>query len=162
QISGESIAITLKELPKVSSISTSMLLQERTITGVVTDAEGQPLGGVSVQLKDGAKGTVTNDEGVYHLAVSTDNSVLVFSYIGFASQEVEVNDQTKISVSLVSQSSNLDEIVVVGYGVQKKVSMTGAVASLTVDEKMTNRSVTNVSSALSGLLPGLAVNQNSG
>src|SRR5690606_22477327 len=80
----------------------------------------------------------------------------------FAQQEIEVLGQTKVSVVLVAQSSNLDEIVVVGYGVQKKVNMTGAVASLTVDEKMTNRAVTNVSSALSGLLPGLAVNQNSG
>ena len=162
QIRGESIVIMRKELPEVSTISTSTLLQERTVTGTVTDAEGQPLGGVSVQLKNSERGAVTDSGGVYHLVVPTDNSVLIFSYVGFASQEVEVNDQTKISVSLVAQSSNLDEIVVVGYGVQKKVSMTGAVASLTVDKKMTNRAVTNVSSALSGLLPGLAVNQNSG
>src|SRR5690606_6079576 len=94
--------------------------------------------------------------------VTSAGSVLIFSYIGYISKEVPVGTQRTINVNLESDSRGLEEVVVVGYGTQKKVNMTGAVSAVNIDEKIASRSLANVSSGLSGLIPGMAVTQSTG
>src|SRR5690606_30320120 len=117
--------------------------------------------GVSVLVKGTTKGTSTNEEGQFSIAANP-NDILVFSYVGFVSREIPYSNQNSLDIRLATDNTAMDEVVVVGYGTQKKISMTGAVSSVKIDEKITNRALSNVSSALSGLMPGLAVNQNSG
>ncbi|HWV32562.1 MAG TPA: TonB-dependent receptor [Dyadobacter sp.] len=133
-----------------------------TITGKVTDEKGAGLPGVNVIEKGTSNGTTTNPDGDYTITVAGGSSVLTFSFIGYVSQEVTVDNRSAISIQLLPEDKSLDEVVVVGYGTQKKVNMTGAVSAIQVDEKITNRSLANVSNGLQGLVPGLAVNQNSG
>jgi len=134
---------------------------QQTLTGKVTDEAGNPLPGVSVLVKGTTKGTSTNEEGQFSIAANP-NDILVFSYVGFVSREIPYSNQNSLDIRLATDNTAMDEVVVVGYGTQKKISMTGAVSSVKIDEKITNRALSNVSSALSGLMPGLAVNQNSG
>ncbi|WP_439559644.1 SusC/RagA family TonB-linked outer membrane protein [Dyadobacter sp.] len=133
-----------------------------TITGKVTDEKGAGLPGVNVIEKGTSNGTTTNPDGDYTITVAGASSVLTFSFIGYVSQEATVDNRTAISIQLAPEDKSLDEVVVVGYGTQKKVNVTGAVSAIQIDDKITNRSLSNVSSGLQGLVPGLAVNQNSG
>lgn len=131
-------------------------------TGKVIDDTGQPLPGVSVTVKGTSNGVTTNNEGSFTINVPSDTDTLVFSFIGFAQQEVAVAGRTVINVTLVSDTRVLSDVVVVGYGKQKKVNLVGAVSTVNVDEKFTSRSLPNVSSGLSGMVPGLAATQGSG
>lgn len=136
--------------------------QKITITGKVTDSEGEPLIGVNIQVKGTDIGTSTDFDGEYVLEDVDENAVLVFSYIGYQKIEVEVGGRTAVSVEMIADAQMLDEVVVVGFGTQKKVNLTGAVSTLNVDESITSRGISNASSMMQGLIPGLAVNQNSG
>ncbi|MGV8878673.1 MAG: SusC/RagA family TonB-linked outer membrane protein [Sphingobacteriaceae bacterium] len=130
------------------------------IKGTVTDTVGVPLAGVSVQLKGSSTGVVTNAEGIFSIDVPDDNGILVFSFIGFTQQEIAVSGQSSITVRLAEEATALNEVVVVGYGTQKKIELTGSVASIG-NEDLVKSSATNVSNALAGRLPGLiAVNGN--
>ena len=133
------------------------------VSGTVTDVnDGEPLIGVTVKVKGTpTAGTVTDMEGNYEITVA-DNATLQFSYVGFAPVEMKVNKRSVIDVEMTDAGQTLDQVVVVGYGTQKKVNLTGAVSQVQVGQDMTSRSVPNVSSALSGLVPGLAVNQSTG
>jgi len=133
-----------------------------TVTGKVTDDKGGGLPGVNVVEKGTANGTSTDANGEYRITVAGASSVLTFSFIGFVSQEAVVESKTAINVQLIAEDKSLEEVVVVGYGTQKKVNVTGAVSSIKIDDKITNRSLSNVSSGLAGLVPGLAVTQSSG
>jgi TonB-linked SusC/RagA family outer membrane protein len=133
-----------------------------TVTGKVTDEKGVGLPGVNVIEKGTSNGTTTNPDGDYTITVAGASSVLTFSFIGYVSQETTVDNRAAISIQLAPEDKSLDEVVVVGYGTQKKVNVTGAVSAITIDDKITSRSLSNVSSGLQGLVPGLAVNQNSG
>ncbi|MHA4741955.1 SusC/RagA family TonB-linked outer membrane protein [Dyadobacter sp. MSC1_007] len=133
-----------------------------TVTGKVTDEKGSGLPGVNVIEKGTSNGTTTDPEGNYTISVAGATSVLTFSFIGYVSQEATVDNRSAISIQLVPENKSLEEVVVVGYGSQKKVNVTGAVSAIKIDDKITNRSLSNVSSGLQGLVPGLAVNQNSG
>jgi len=133
-----------------------------TVTGKVTDDKGGGLPGVNVVEKGTSNGTSTDTNGEYKLTVAGNSSVLTFSFIGFVPQEVAVENRTTISIELKTEDKSLEEVVVVGYGTQKKVNVTGAVSSIKIDDKITNRSLSNVSSGLSGLVPGLSVTQSSG
>jgi TonB-linked SusC/RagA family outer membrane protein len=133
-----------------------------TITGKVTDEKGAGLPGVNVIEKGTSNGTSTNPDGDYTITVAGGSSVLTFSFIGYVPQETTIDNRTAISIQLAPENKSLDEIIVVGYGTQKKVNVTGAVSAIKIDDKITNRSLSNVSSGLQGLVPGLAVNQNSG
>src|SRR5699024_1731644 len=117
--------------------------------------------GVSVRVEDTERGTSTNNDGLFSIRVNTGEQ-LIFTYVGFSSQQLQYEGQNSISVVLEPAVTAMEEIVVVGYGTQKKINMTGSVSTVDFDERTTSRARTNVSSALSGLLPGLAVNQNSG
>ncbi|MBD2756807.1 SusC/RagA family TonB-linked outer membrane protein [Spirosoma validum] len=128
------------------------------LSGTVVDAEnGQGLPGVNVVAKGSSRGATTDGNGRYQLSVSDASAVLVFSYVGYTSQEITVGSQTTIDVRLVSDNKNLSEVVVIGYGTQKKVNLTGAVS--TVDAKfLSNRPLTNATQALQGV-QGVYVNQ---
>ena len=131
-----------------------------TVRGKVTDAKGVPLPGVSVKVKGTTIGVTTDTDGNYSLSVP-DNSVLVFSFIGFLSQEIIAQGRTAIDITMVEQSQSLSEMVVVGYGVQKKANLTGAVSSIGTKE-LESRPITAISSSLQGLLPGVTIRSFTG
>lgn len=139
-----------------------LLAQEGTLTvqGKVTDAQGMPIGGVSVAVAGSTTGTATNDEGNYSLEVAKGSS-LVFSFVGYTSQTL-VADRERIDIQLELDESmaNLEEVVVVGYGTQKRENITGSVASVKSAELMKSPTV-NVSNALAGRLPGVVATQGS-
>ena len=135
--------------------------QTRRISGKVTDEKGEPLPGVNIVIKGTTTGSISDFDGNYTLNVP-DNAVVVYSFVGYISQEVTVGSQTTINIQLREDIQGFEEVVVIGYGTQKRVNMTGAVSAVQIDEKITSRTLTNVSSGLQGLLPGLAVSQNSG
>jgi TonB-linked SusC/RagA family outer membrane protein len=146
-----------------SSVQHIQNAQTNNLRGRVTDNKGEPLPGVGVKVKGTNIGAITDADGNYVLNVPEGTTTLEFTYMGFSTREVAYNaGQTSLNITLEENVSALEEVVVVGYGVQKKVNLTGAVAAVTFDEKLTSRTISNVSTALNGLLPGLAVNQSSG
>lgn len=139
--------------PNSTTVSAS---QRKTVKGTVLDKSGAPIIGAGVLINGTNQGTTTDIDGNFVIEVTPD-AVLHFSCIGYLDQTVKVGDQSEIRVVLQDDTQNLDEVVVVGYGTQKKVNMVGAVSAINVDEKIYSRSVSNVSTGLSGLIPGLQV-----
>ena len=137
------------------------ILQQITITGTVTDAAGEPLPGVSIMIKGSQQGTATDTDGAFSLQVPNENTILVFSYIGFTTQEIIVGNRRTISVVLIDDTRQLEEVVVVGYGTQKKVNLTGSVSQIKGDV-LENRPVQRLSQALQGQVANLNVTQSSG
>lgn len=135
------------------------LQQGVTVSGTVTDDTGEAIPGVTIMIKGTTVGQITDQNGKYAITVAGRDAVLQFSYIGFTSQEFVVGNKSVIDVQLSEESTELEEVVVVGYGVQRKVNLTGAVSMVKIDESMESRAVSTVSSGLSGLIPGLAVTQ---
>ncbi len=124
------------------------------VTGTVTDvAKNTPIAGVSVGIKDGKVATATDDKGNFIVNVNK-NAVLVFSFIGYASQEVAVNGKSVVNTSLKATESNLNDVIVVGYGSTKKATLTGSVASVKGDV-LQKSPLPNVTNSLGGRLPGL-------
>jgi len=136
--------------------STSVFAQRITVTGTVSDESGNPLPGATVQVKGTTQGSLTDVNGRYSLEVPGPNSIVVISFVGYASQEVQVLDQTTINVSLKEEVLGLEEVVVVGYSTQKKANLTGAVDQVT-SEVFENRSMTNLSQGLKGVIPNLNI-----
>ncbi|RAW02175.1 SusC/RagA family TonB-linked outer membrane protein [Pseudochryseolinea flava] len=135
--------------------------QEITVTGKVTTSEdGSDLPGVSVVIKGTNRGTTTDANGNYSLAVSDPNAVLLFSFIGYTTQEIPVAAQTSINVSLVADFQELSEVVVVAYGTQQKVTLTGSVAAIKGDEMMRTKNE-NPQNMLTGRVAGVRVWQKS-
>lgn len=131
----------------------------RQITGTILDETGEPIIGANVVQKGTTNGTMTDLDGAFSLNVP-NNATLVVSFIGYNSTEVNVAGKSKITVTLKEDTQKLEEVVVVGYGTQKKVTVTGAVAAIGADE-ITQAPVANISNALAGRLPGVRV-QNTG
>lgn len=131
------------------------------ISGTVTDKNGEPLIGVGVTLQGTSTGAITDADGRYTLSVPSGNTVLEFAYLGFASYTTTVGNRNVIDVVMSEDVQYLDEVVVVGYGTQKKVNLTGSVSMVT-SEDMASRPISNVSSGLQGLLPGVTVVNPSG
>ena len=137
------------------------IAQQIALKGVVTSSEdNQPLPGVTVTLKGTTTGTVTDFDGNYQLNVEPD-AVLVFSYIGMKSQEVAVEGRNQINVKMDADLFNVDEVVVVGYGVQKKALITGANANVK-GEALAELNTSNAMEALQGLAPGVNITRNNG
>ncbi len=134
--------------------STSAYAQ-RAISGKVVSGDDEPLIGVNVQVKNTSTGTVTDVDGSYEIRASS-NDTLVFSYIGFAPQEIRVGDKTVINVTLTTDANLLDEVVVVGYGTVKKSDLTGSVASLS-GTQISKIPITSAAQAITGRLPGVNV-----
>jgi TonB-linked SusC/RagA family outer membrane protein len=138
----------------------SFLYSQKQVSGKVIDEDGLPLPSATVNIKGTDKGTATDFDGNYSLEVSRGD-VLVFSYVGFIPKEVTVNDQTEINVTLKSNVDELEEVVVVGYGTQKKINLTGAVETVKFDEEV-NQPVTNSGQLLYGRFSGVQLTQTSG
>nr|WP_084407062.1 TonB-dependent receptor [Pedobacter panaciterrae] len=130
------------------------------VGGTVTDASGVPMAGVGVKVKETNAGTVTDENGRYSIEANSGNTLL-FSYVGFVAQEILIGNQTSINVKLQSDDTDLTEVVVVGYGIQKKVNLTGAV-SVVSGKDLAARPMGQTSAALQGMAPGVTVKQASG
>ena len=128
--------------------------QTGQITGKVTDEKGEGLPGVTLLVKGSSSGTVTDATGSYALQVPAGPATLVVSFVGFLTQEIPVNNRTTVNITMQPDTKALNEVVVVGYGTQKKVNLTGAVDQVT-SEVFENRSVPNVSQGLQGAIPNL-------
>lgn len=156
--------IILKEVPFESEEADEVTVAAKPpaiqVNGKITDDAGAALPGVNIIEKGTTNGTTTDTEGKFTLLVN-ENATLVFSFIGFITQEVAVSNQTEINVTLVPDTKTLQEIVVVGYGEQKKATVTGAVTSVKSDV-ITQAPVTNLSNALAGRLPGTIFINRSG
>lgn len=135
--------------------------QNAKITGTVKDNTGEAVIGANVTVKGGTGGTITDIDGHFSLEAPV-NATLVVSFIGYTTQEVPLKGKTNVTITLSEDSQALDEVVVIGYGTQKKVNLTGSVSAVKIDETIASRSITNVSSSLSGLVPGLVVSQTTG
>lgn len=131
------------------------------LQGKVQSVEGLPLLGVSVQIKGTSISTSTGVNGEFQLSSPDKGSLLVFRYVGFDTKEVEVDGQRDLIVTLNESSESLEEVVVVGYGTQKKVNLTGSVSVLS-GESLTKRQVSSASLALQGMAPGVTIRQQSG
>ena len=133
----------------------------RTVSGVVYDSDGLPVIGAGVMVEGSLHGTVTDEDGRWTLELEDDNVTLEISSMGYQRQSVAVKGRSDFTVTLTSDTQYLDEVVVVGYGTQKKVNLTGSVSMVT-SEDMASRPVSNMSSGLQGLLPGVTVVNASG
>lgn len=134
--------------------------EPNVVKGTVTDTNGAPLIGVSILVKGTTTGVVSDVDGNFSLSVKTGET-LSFSYVGYTTQEILVGKEKMLKVVLKEDAKNLEEVVVVGYGTQKKVNLTGAVSSITAEE-LANKPVMSTAQALAGLAPGLSVVSNSG
>ncbi|GGH22197.1 SusC/RagA family TonB-linked outer membrane protein [Dyadobacter endophyticus] len=131
------------------------------VSGTVTDNTGTGLPGVSILVKGTQTGTTTDAEGKYKLSVADGSSVMIFSFVGYVSQEIAVGGKSTIDVQLLSDDRALEEVVVVGYGTQKKANLTGAVS--TIDSKVIeNRPSSNLATGMQGVTPGLVVTRQTG
>ncbi len=143
-------------VPTESAVETP----ERKITGRVTDEKGDALPGVNILVKGTQQGTVTDVEGRFTINIPDDQAVLVFSFVGYVSQEIIAGNRSSIDILLSEDEKNLEELVVVGYGVQRKRDLTGAISSVKAEE-LTLTSTPDVGRALKGKLAGLMVRENS-
>jgi TonB-linked SusC/RagA family outer membrane protein len=135
--------------------------QQPAVSGTVTDESGEPLPGVTVVVKGTTQGTVTNANGEYSLSNIPESAALVFSFVGMQTQEIVVDNRTNIDVEMQVDAIGIEEVVAIGYGTQKRVNLTGSVA--TVDSKnLTTAPTSNVTKSLAGRLPGLVSKQENG
>jgi TonB-linked SusC/RagA family outer membrane protein len=144
----------------VQLLSLSVFAQQKRIEGTVTDTKGTPLEGVTVQVKGTSAAATTDNTGKYALNAEP-GATLVFTYSGLLTTEVKVDARNVFNVTLRENPSTLENVVVVGYGTQRKVNLSGAVSQVTGKE-LTNRPAPNVTGALQGLIPGLTVVRGSG
>lgn len=126
------------------------------ISGKVTDDKGQPLPGVSVKLKGTSTGATTDGTGVYAFNVPALSGILIFTYVGFATKEIEINGKDNVSAILEASSTSLSDVVIVGYGAQKKESLTGAIASVTSKDLNGIHAGSTVSAGLAGKIAGVS------
>lgn len=158
-IEGENIMLMRKE--KNLAVVPDAVQQDNKITGTVLDATGMPVIGANIMVKGTTNGTITDMDGKFSLDVPK-GATLVVTYVGYTNQEISVGNQKKLSITLREDSEALDELVVVGYSTQKKVNLTGSVSTVSFDDKLTSRPVTDVSQMLNGASPGLQIMQSSG
>lgn len=134
----------------------------RKITGTVKDNNGEPVIGANVSVKGTTNGTITDVDGNFSLENISDNDIIVISYIGYTSQEIKAGKQTSLKIILKEDTQAIDEVVVVGFGTQKKVNLTGSIGTVKTDEVLKSRPVTNVQELLAGSVPGMIVSKGSG
>ena len=135
--------------------------QEVSVSGTVTDLNGESLPGVTVMVQGTTNGTITDFDGNYTLSVTGDLPTLVYSFVGMKTQEISVNGKTTINVTLEEETIGLDEVISIGYGVQKKSVVTGSISSVK-SEDLQNQSISRAEQALQGRTSGVQVIQNSG
>jgi TonB-linked SusC/RagA family outer membrane protein len=144
-----------------SMLGIQEIVAQHRVSGKVVDVKEQPLVGVNILEKGTSRGVITDVDGNFSIEVTDENAVLVFSFIGFEDKDVSVSGQDFIYVTMEESLAELDEIVVVGYGTQKKASVTGAVSQVS-GEKLLKAPVGNISNKLGGVVPGVISLQQSG
>ncbi|MEQ8421654.1 MAG: TonB-dependent receptor [Arenibacter algicola] len=152
--------IVVKKMPTNTDQEGSIKILEKKlqfqVSGTVTDNEGLPLSGANVLEKGTSNGVIADFDGNFTISVKNENAVLVISYIGFANKEVSIDGQTSLQITLEESAAGLDEVVVVGYGSQKKATITGSVVAID-NEEINTSTTTNLADNLAGKLPGLRV-----
>lgn len=143
--------IVLKKLDSEANVQ-----QNIEISGIVRNEKNEPIDGVTVTVKDKTTGAVTGADGKYSLMVNQPNETLIFKHISYIPQQVKLHNSTTANVVLVIQNDNLEEVVVVGYGTQKKINLTGAVSSIS-GKDLESRPITNIGRGLQGQMPGLTI-----
>lgn len=162
EIDGKQIIVKEQRISTPTNSQQSTLQQAKKVYGVVKDESGETIIGANVWVKDTTTGVVTDIDGRYQINLNNSKATLVFSYLGMKTQEIVVGDKSEINVVLKADAEQLDEVVVVGYGVQKKVNLTGSVSSVN-GEELSLRPVANATQSLQGLVPGLTItNVNTG
>ena len=156
----EHIVITPSVQPKEKAAA-KQTVQMKKIMGKVTGITGEPLIGANVLAIGSKQATITNLNGEFTLEVPADGKLQV-TYIGYLPQEVSTNGKTQLVIQLKEDSKLMDEVVVVGFGTQKKVNLTGAVTSVNIQETLGDRPITNVTAALQGVVPGLKIEGTTG
>ena len=144
------------------ALTTQVFAQDVVISGVVTEKDtGITIPGATIQVKGSTNGTVADFDGNYTLAVSSEDSTLIVSFVGYKTAEIQIAGQSIINVALETSLTQLSEVVVIGYGTQKKKVVTGAIASVSAEE-ITSTPVVRVDQALQGRTPGVQVTNLSG
>ena len=143
------------------AISSGTILQQNRIEGTVTGKDGSPLPGVNVVVTGTTQGAITDIAGKYSIEVPQGSKSLRFSFIGLEDQEITIGSLTQINVTMAESAIGLEEVVVIGYGSQRKATLTGSVANITNKELKTSPNI-NISNAISGLLPGVITEVRSG
>ena len=150
-----------RPLRRVLEYSQAVLDAAQPVSGMVTDGTGEPLIGVSIQEQGTNNGTLTDVDGRYSLTVENEESVLLYSYIGFKSTSATVGAQSTIDIVLVDDAAQLDEIVVIGYGTERRRDVLGAIASVD-EEAITQTTPVNAFDAIQGRLAGVQITSNGG
>ncbi|UAM97991.1 TonB-dependent receptor [Polaribacter litorisediminis] len=161
---GEQIILKLKEDQKSDPIITpnnTNNIQDYTIKGVIKDTSGLTLPGASVLEKGTYNGTQSDFDGKFSLTVKDENATLIISYLGYKTKEILVDGQKNFVITLKTDTASLDEIVVVGYGKQRKADVVGAISSIS-SEKIKETQTANIGNNLTGRIPGLVINQRGG
>jgi len=135
--------------------------QEMTISGHVKDKDGNPMPGVNVVLKGTTNGVITDLNGTYKIKVPNGSATLTFSFVGYITQQVKVDNREVIDIQMEEETKELEQVVVIGYGVQKKSDLTGAVASVSADD-IVKVSTTSIANALQGKVAGVQITQSTG
>lgn len=159
RIDGRQVYISKK--PKQNSEKSKQEVKKTTITGVILDENSMPIIGANVLLNGSTNGTITDINGQFSLEVF-DEGVLKLSYIGYETKYVNIEKKNSFKIQLSQTSSNLEEVVVVGYGIQKKETLVGSIAQVNSDKIKERGVVTNITDALSGSMPGVTVMTSTG
>jgi TonB-linked SusC/RagA family outer membrane protein len=159
----DGIVLSLKDVdPDAKRAKMDVVIAaDQTIKGTITDEKGEKLPGVSIVIKGTTRGTTTNSNGEYSISVLDDKAVLVFSFIGYESQEVLIGNKANINLTLKVDNKALEEVVVIGYGTQKRVNVIGSVSQVGA-KSLENRPIPSLSNALTGQMAGVTVTQSSG
>jgi TonB-linked SusC/RagA family outer membrane protein len=151
---------TIQQQPPTNKIESLGINKAQEVRGTVTDDTGAPLPGVSVKIKRSNTGVVTDPNGQFSINV-VKGDILVFSYVGFVQQEVQIDAESTINIKLKVSDEGLSEVVIVGYGTQKKVNLTGAITQIS-GKDIAARPMGQTSASLQGMAPGVTVRQSSG
>src|SRR5690625_2452779 len=161
-VSADKQLVLLKQKEAKNSLQRIPATIQKTITGTVTDGQsGKTLPGVNILVKGTATGASTNENGNFELTVPSLQDTLVFTYVGYQTQEVPVNGRTEIDIQLTPEAIMAEEMVVVGYGTQQRQDVTGAVSSVSAED-FEERPITNTALGLQGLSPGLSIEYEGG
>ena len=162
---GTNVIYSVLDKKIILSVKAQLPQQDKKVivSGTVLDVQGDPIIGASVSEKDVLEnGTITDMNGFFKLSVSSSKARLQISYLGYQTQIARVSVGKQIAIVLEEDTKTLDEVVVIGYGAQKKVNLTGSVAYIKLDDQMNSRPIASVSAVLNGLSAGVGVTQSSG
>jgi TonB-linked SusC/RagA family outer membrane protein len=156
------IFLSVFQISAILPISETLSDQPAKIKGQITDSTtGDPLSGVTIVIEGTSVGVITDANGMFSIEVAKSDAVLLMSFVGYVTQSIPINGKMVINVKLMQDTKSLEEVVVVGYGTQKKVNLTGGVSTVSA-KQIETRPVTNIASALQGTMAGVTVIQNTG